>query len=217
MPADSRTALDAAISGTPEAPPEGSPGPKPYKFSLDEAYAIGETGVFRGTDVELIGGQFLVKEPPSSFHAGIVKRLLNQLNKIVGSAAIISAQDPVVLSRYDVPEPDIAILKPRDDFYTSKHPAPDDVYLVVEVSNTSLCYDQSTKAALYAAAGIETYWIVDINAKVVNVHEDPVDERYEDIHICERGDVLTLPVPDAAQLLVNDLFLETEPSAETES
>ncbi len=158
MPADSRTALDAATSGTPEAPPEGSPGPKPYKFSLEEAYAIRETGIFRGTNVELIGGQFLVKEPPSSFHAGMVNRVLNQLKEMVGSSAVVSAQNPVVLSQFDVPEPDIAMLKPRDDFYTSEHPSPDDVYLVVEVSNTSLRYDQSTKASLYAAAGIETYW-----------------------------------------------------------
>jgi Uma2 family endonuclease len=214
MPTDPRTAFDAATSRNPEAPPGEPPGPEPYKFSLEDAYAIGETGVFRGKRVELIGGQFLVREPPSSLHAGTVKRLLNRLRGIVGADVIISAQDPVVVSPYDVPEPDIAILKPRDDFYTSQHPEPEDVYLVIEVANTSLRYDQSTKASLYAAADIDTYWIVDVNAETICVHTDPGDETFENIEIYERGDTLTVPVPTAPSLPVSDLFPEPEQNAE---
>ena len=212
MPADPRTAFNAATSRNPEAPPEEPPRPELYKFSLEDAYAIGETGVFRGKRVELIGGQFFVKEPPSSFHAGIVRRMNRLFHQRLTSDVIIDVQNPVVLSAYDVPEPDLTVLALRDDDYASQHPTPDDVYLVVEVSNTSLRHDQSTKGPLYAAAGIDTYWIVYVNAETVCVHTDPGDERYEDIQIRERGDVLTLPVPDAAQLPVDDLFPGAKPS-----
>ena len=206
MTANSRTAFDAATSRNLDTPTGSSTEPRRYKFSLDEAYVIGETGIFRGKRVELIGGQFLVKEPPSSFHAGMVNRLLNRLTEMAGSRTIVSAQNPVVLSQFDVPEPDIAILKPRDDFYTSQHPEPEDVYLVVEVSNTSLRYDQSTKGSLYAAAGIGSYWIVDMNAEIVLVHEDPTPDGYDTVRTVERGATLTVPGPVNAAISVGDLF-----------
>ncbi len=212
MPADSRTALNAATSGTPEAPPEGSPGPEPYKFSLDEAYAIGETGIFRGTDVELIGGQFLIREPGLPPHSGMVNRLVEWFRERPDAAPILHVQNPLQVSTLDLPVPDVTLLRRRSDLYESSHPGPEDVLLVIEVANTSLRYDQSTKAPLYAAAGIETYWIVDVNAETVHVHTDPCNERYENVQVRERGDMLLLPVPDAAQLPVSDLFPDTKPN-----
>lgn len=206
MPTDSRTALDVATSGKSETPLNPSTNPEPYRFSLEEAYAIGETGIFRGKKVELIGGQFVVKEPPSSFHAAVVRRLNRLLHQRLTPGMIIDVQNPVVLSTYDVPEPDVTVLAPRDDDYASEHPAPEDVFLAVEVSNTSLRYDRSTKASLYAAAGIGAYWIMDINAKVVHVHHDPTPNGYETIRTAERDSILDVPGPVDAVIPVSELF-----------
>ena len=111
-----------------------------------------------------------------------------------------------MLSAYDVREPDLTFLALRDDDYVSQHPTTDDVYLVVEVADTSLRYDQSTNASLYVAEGIGSYWIVDINAEIIPVHEDPPPDGYGTVKTVDRGATLNLPGPASAAISVDDLF-----------
>ena len=129
--------------------------------------------------VELINGEILDMSPIGSLHAAVVSRLARDFIVAAGDAAIVRVQDPLRLDDFNEPEPDLAILSPREDFYASGHPGPRNTLLVVEVADTSLDYDMTTKASLYAAAGINEYWVLDLSSRSVAVLSDPRDGTYE--------------------------------------
>ena len=87
--------------------------------------------------------------------------------------------------------PDLALLKPRPDFYTAAHPSPEDVLLVVEVSDATVRYDSSVKASLYAEAGIPEYWLLDVNKDVLVVRVDPAAGEYRSVQILHRGEAVS--------------------------
>src|SRR5205823_1229767 len=103
------------------------------------------------------------------------------LPKQAGDAALVWPQGnsiglPISNSR---PEPDAILLKWRDDYYAAKRPTPEDVLLVIEVSDTTLKYDRSVKVALYAQAGIPEYWIANLRTNVIEVYTDPSEGAYQ--------------------------------------
>lgn len=118
--------------------------------------------------------------PIGKFHAACVKRL-NELFIIflVGRAATVSVQDPIRLNDFSEPQPDLALLKRRDDFYSSGHPTAEDVLLVVEVAESSVQYDGMIKIPLYARSGIPEVWLVDVARDPVEVYSRPVNGRYQ--------------------------------------
>ena len=118
--------------------------------------------------------------PIGSRHAACVKRLIKLLVREVGDSGIVGAQDPVLLPGNSEPEPDVMVLRPREDFYAGAHPAPGAVLLVIEVSDTSLEYDREVKLPLYARAGVPEVWIVDLINERVHTYSQPTDEFYED-------------------------------------
>lgn len=106
--------------------------------------------------------------------------LTRGLFRAVGEAAAVRTQLPVRLSRHSEPQPDVALLKAKPGGYRRAHPSPDDVLLLIEVSDTTLRYDLDDKARLYARHGIPEYWVVDLNANRVSRHRHPNRERYAD-------------------------------------
>lgn len=157
-------------------------------FTVDEYHRMGEAGILGEDDrVELIEGEIIEMVPTGSPHASRVKRL-NQLFVLrLGTRAIVQVQDPVVLSRFSEPEPDLAVLKPRADFYAERHPEPADVLLVVEVADTSRDFDRDVKAPLYARSGIRELWVVDVRALTVEVHRRPERGAYRELTTHRRG------------------------------
>lgn len=143
---------------------------------------MGETGIL-GEDarVELIEGEIVEMSPIGSAHAARVKRLNRLLVRRLGTRAIVQVQDPVVLNRFSELQPDLAVLKPRDDFYAAKHPESRDLLLVVEVADTSRAFDRTVKAPLYARAGVRELWVVDVIDAVVEVHSKPQRGAYREI------------------------------------
>jgi len=129
--------------------------------------------------VELINGEIFDMSPIGSLHAAVVSRLARDFIVAVGEAAIVRVQDPLRLDEFNEPEPDLAILTPRENFYASCHPGPRDTLLVVEVADTSLDHDMTTKAAVYAGAGIREYWVIDLSSRSVAILSDPHDGTYE--------------------------------------
>jgi len=95
-------------------------------------------------------------------HSTFNRRLIRELSKLVGDRATLQSQDPIVISTDSEPEPDIAILHNRDDDYLNAHPSPTDILLLIEISDSSLKYDQEVKLPLYAEAGISDYWIFNL-------------------------------------------------------
>ena len=134
-----------------------------WLFTVDDYQRMGETGILREDDrVELIEGEIVSMPPIGSPHGGGVKHLNRLLAQAVGERAIVAVQDPVVLRPRSEPQPDIALLRPRPDFYAHSHPEAADVLLLIEVADSTLHYDLHVKVPLYARQGIPEVWVVDI-------------------------------------------------------
>jgi Uma2 family endonuclease len=131
--------------------------------------------------VELIDGEIIDMPPPGSPHASTVHRLNRILVRAAGDAAMVLVQNPVRLSEYSEPQPDLALLKERKDFYSQRHPGPRDVFLVVEIADTSLRFDRDVKASLYATHGIPEMWLVDLRGRRLVRHRDPQQGAYAKI------------------------------------
>jgi len=166
-------------------------------LTVGDYHEMARTGTFREDDrVELIEGELVVMSPISSRHASCVKKLAHRLIRIAGRRAIIGVQDPVRLGDVSEPEPDIAILLFRDDFYRGRHPEPSDVALLVEVADTSLSLDRRVKLPLYARHGIPEVWIVDLTGNRIEVHRVPGPDGYADSLSHKAGDRLAVPLLD---------------------
>ena len=150
-----------------------------HPFSVQDYYRMAETGILRAdARVELIEGEIIDMPPIGSRHAGTVNQLSRILQKSVGERAIVQVQNPVRLSESSEPEPDISLLYPRADFYKSAHPASSDVLLIIEVAETTLAYDRSVKAPLYARSGIPEYWIIDLEHGQLERYREPHELTY---------------------------------------
>lgn len=135
---------------------------------------MGEICIF-GEDerVELIDGVIREMSPKGSKHTASVRRLTNLLPRLLHSRALVSIQDPIVLNDDTEPEPDIAMMKNRDDAYAEAHPRPEDVLFLIEVADTSLEYDREVKLPRYAATGIPEVWIVNLVESIIEVYREP--------------------------------------------
>lgn len=149
-------------------------------LTVSEYHKMAEVGILTKDDrVELINGEIITMSPIKSFHWGRVKRINAVLSKILKEFDIvISIQDPITISSISEPEPDIALLHYRNDFYTDKHPTSKDVYLIIEVSDTTLAYDKGAKKRLYAMAEVPEYWIVNLPAECIEMYKKPEGEDY---------------------------------------
>ncbi|WP_322801043.1 Uma2 family endonuclease [Thermoflexus sp.] len=171
------------------------------RFTVEEYHRLAEAGILREDErVELIEGAIREMPPISSAHAGAVNRLLDRLFSLQAKGqGIVSVQNPIRLGPYSEPQPDLALLRPRADFYASAHPGPSDVLLVIEVAESSADYDREHKLPLYGRAGIPEAWVVDLARGEVVVGRDPSPEGYRAIRIARRGEVLSpLAFPDLA-------------------
>ena len=130
--------------------------------------------------------------PIGSGHGGTVKKLNRLVQAAVGDRAVVSVQDPVRLSDTSEPQPDVMVLRPRDDMYTASHPSPAEVLLVIEVADTSLEFDRSVKVPLYARHGITEVWLVDLRNRLLTVHRKPKDGIYRDTRTTGAPGVLEL-------------------------
>ena len=137
--------------------------------------------------VELIRGEVITMSPIGPPHSAIVDRITRAMVRAAGDEAIVRVQSNVELSEYNEPEPDIVLMRPRDDFYYSALPAPADIFLIVEVSDSSIRYDRGLKAELYAETGIPEYWVVDVKNRRVFAYADPQGQEYRVVREFELG------------------------------
>lgn len=149
------------------------------RFTVADYQRMGEAGILGEDDrVELIEGEIFEMAPIGSPHGGRIKQLNQMLTRAIGERALVAVQDPIVLGERSEPEPDIAVLRPRADFYKDSHPEAPDVLLLIEVADTSLQTDRDIKVPLYARHGIPEVWIVDIGRRRVLRFADPVRGTY---------------------------------------
>jgi len=143
--------------------------------------------------------------PTGSKHAGYVNRLSKLFNRLL-IEEIVAVQNPVILDDFSEPEPDLAILKYREDFYTEAHPTPKDVLLLIEVSDSTLDTDRTIKAPLYAHAGIPEYWIVNIEAQQVEVYYAPQLGSYQQKNVFGINDEVKAQFNAQIGLKVKEVF-----------
>ncbi len=176
-------------------------------FTVADYYRMGEIGILSEDDhVELIKGDVLEMPPIDSPHSGKVNRITVLLTRLLGDKSIIAVQNPILISDDSSPQPDFAVLHPRADFYEDKHPTPTDVYLVIEVSDSTLRFDKIEKAMLYAQAGIPEYWILDVNNKLVIQHTQPSETGYQLIQQLTAGKTVASPTLPDLSLGVDQIF-----------
>lgn len=190
-----------AMASTPESLPHK------HRLNVGEYCRMAETGILApDARVELINGEIIDMAPLGSKHAACVKRLGKLLNLRLDGTAIVSVQDPLRLSEFSEPEPDVALLKLRDDFYASAHPGPQDTLLVIEVADSSLEYDRDVKLPLYAAHGIPEVWLVDLEGKHLSTYREPSGNKYRQIETPASLDALTPRLLPRLALDLSDLF-----------
>ena len=150
---------------------------------------MAETGVLKpDARVELLNGEITDMSPIGPFHGGVVNRLIRSFTRSSARRWLVSAQNPVRLDDYSEPEPDLMLLKPMPDDYISHHPRPEDVYLLVEVSDASLTIDREEKLPIYGRAGIAEVWIVNLVDLTVEVYREPHFTGYGSKTILRAGD-----------------------------
>jgi Uma2 family endonuclease len=162
-------------------------------FTVDEYYRMAEAGILTHEDrVELIDGEIIEMSPIGNRHLGCVNATNRIFNTMLRETAVISVQNPLRLSNYTEPEPDIVVLKPRSDCYRYKRPMADDALLVVEVADSTLSYDRNIKLPRYAASGIPEVWIENLEDDSLLVFRNPVDNGYQTFLTLHRGDSMSI-------------------------
>lgn len=181
--------------------------PRRHRYTRAEYYRMAEAGIFGEDDrVELIEGEIIDMAPTGSQHAGTLKFLARTLQRIAADRAIVSVQDPLHLDEFSEPEPDLALLQPRDDFYRAAHPQPQDVLLVIEVAESSLAYDRDVKLPLYARHGIPEAWLVDLDGRRLERYAQPQADGYAVHETLSDLASVPLPAPTGGPLDLRGLF-----------
>jgi Uma2 family endonuclease len=153
--------------------------PRRHRLTVADYYRMAEVGILdHEARVELIDGDIIDMPPIGSPHAATVSYLTEVLVRAAGDRANVRAQSPVRLSDFSEPQPDVALLRRRDDFYRERHPRADDVLLLIEISATSLRFDRETKLPLYARHGIAEFWLVDLQSPRLSRYRAPQHGSY---------------------------------------
>lgn len=162
-------------------------------FTVEDYHKMIASGVFTKYDrVELIRGEIVQMSPIGPVHAGRVDRINELFMFRLAGRVTVRVQNPVELDDTSEPQPDIALLRRRADFYESGHPHPSDVFLLVEVADSTVRKDREVKMQLYAEDNISEVWLVDINEQCLEVYREPSVNGYQSVQKLESGDTVSI-------------------------
>ena len=177
------------------------------RFTVDDYERMDRAGIFlTGGRVELIDGEIVTKMTAGPRHSASLDRAARAFMTKAGESAIVRVQGPVRLDLFNLPEPDLALLRPRADYYASNHPGPVDILLIVEVSDSSIDYDRDVKATLYARSDVPEYWLVDLNENALYCHSSPQRGVYRTVRQYQRGESLAPQLLPRCVVSTNDLI-----------
>jgi Uma2 family endonuclease len=150
------------------------------RWTVDEYHRMIAVGILTPRDrVELLDGHIIEMVPQEPPHASTTSSFGNDFVMLFAGKAWVRQQLPITIAPNSEPEPDIAVVKLDDRRYRDRHPTPADVYLLIEVADSSLMYDRDRKAAIYAKANIPEYWVIDVNQQQLLVFREPAGETYQ--------------------------------------
>lgn len=182
--------------------------PTRHRLSADDFLQMARSGILNEDDrIELIEGDLIDMAPIGSEHAGLVYWLSQRLTLLVGNAAIVGAQNPLYLDAHSQPQPDVQVLRAREDYYRKAHPRAEDVLLLIEIADTTARFDRTVKIPLYARHSVAEVWLVDVAQRSVEVYRDPQPETsaYRQMTVYHQGQLIPQQLP-MVQIAVEQLF-----------
>lgn len=181
--------------------------PTRHLIRVDEFEQMISRGIYGKSDrMELLNGEIIEMAPIGERHAAKVDRLTEKLVTSLAGHAVVRVQGPIRVNDISRPEPDVAVLRRRTDFYEGRLPGPDDVLLLIEVSDTSRRYDRETKLPLYADANIPVVWLVDLESNEVHVFSDPRKGEFANAASFDAGELPAVPELPQLRMQVADIF-----------
>jgi Uma2 family endonuclease len=179
----------------------------PRRFTAAEYYQMIDAGVFKDDErLELVDGEIVEMSPIGNPHATCVRRLNRLLNQLCGDRAIVDVQAPMIAGIRYVPQPDLALLRPKADYYASGTPTPPDCLLVIEVGDSSVEFDRQIKMPRYARGGVTELWLIDLPREVVVVYQDPLGDAYRHMQVFRRGEAIPVPAAEGALVPVESIL-----------
>ncbi|MBD1844287.1 Uma2 family endonuclease [Cyanobacteria bacterium FACHB-63] len=167
------------------------------KWTLDLYHQAVAAGVFEKVRVELLNGDLIEMSPEGVPHAGLSDSASRYLQRLLGDRAIVRVGHPITLANNSEPEPDLAIVEPLEDLYkTEHHPYPENIFWVIEFSNSSLQKDLEIKSRIYAEANLAEYWVVNLKTRELIVFRDSIDRQYRSQVSLTNGVMCPLSFPE---------------------
>ncbi|MFL6228712.1 MAG: Uma2 family endonuclease [Pyrinomonadaceae bacterium] len=178
-----------------------------YWVSADEYERMGAAGIFPpGARLELIEGDIYEMSPIGSPHAACVDALTFLFSEVAKRRFIVRVQNLIRLNDFSEPQPDVTLLRWREDFYRGAHPTPADVLLVVEVADATVVTDRTIKVPLYARARIAEVWVVNVPDERVEIYTEPLGDAYQSVAQFGRGERAQSPTVGGLSVSVDELF-----------
>ena len=183
------------------------------RLTIADYYHLLDVGIIpENHQIELIRGEIVEMSAKGSPHSVCTGLLCRQLDRMIGDQVAIRSQEPITLSNYSEPEPDVTIAKGKLEDYLEHHPSPDQVLMIIEVADSSLEYDRTFKLALYAEANIPHYWIANVKSKQMECHRNPYQDSngqfsYQSRQVILSNQSLSLPIFLKAELDLGNIFL----------
>ncbi|HLJ56788.1 MAG TPA: Uma2 family endonuclease [Chthonomonadaceae bacterium] len=162
-----------------------------------------------GERSELIDGEIISKMSQNAPHRIVLLLIANWLATVFGRLCVqeqLPLSIPGALGKYNEPEPDMAVTREPTTAYLASHPAPDDLILAVEVADSSLEFDRTTKAKLYARTGVREYWIADVNNRCIHVHRNPEGDGYREYLRVDLGSSVSIQQRPDAVIEIAEFF-----------
>jgi Uma2 family endonuclease len=178
------------------------------RFTVEEYYKLAEVGILAPDErVELLAGEIITMAAVGSWHAFCVDEFTEKLMPLaLAGRARVRTQNPIQLSEENHPQPDIAVVTRNE--YVDAHPLPEDVMLLIEVSDTTAGFDRRHKLPMYALHGIPEVWLGDINARRVEVHDEPMAAGYARVRVFDAGETLSPGAFPDLEIPVSDVMPE---------
>jgi Uma2 family endonuclease len=176
-----------------------------YKWTIDRYHQAVEVGIFDDQSVELLNGELINMPSEGVPHASLSSNAGDYLRELLGGRAKVREGHPVTLPNDSEPEPDLAIVEPDTTIYSLHHPYPENIFWLIEYSESSLQKDLGIKAQIYASANIGEYWVINLKTRGLVVFREPTNGEYQSQITFTRGMISPLSFPDI-QIEVNRLI-----------
>jgi len=176
-----------------------------HTFTVEQYYQMAEVGILditKGT--ELIEGEIVDMSPMGRLHAACIAKATRSLSRLLPDITDVRVQLPINLSNRSEPQPDLAIMNYREDYYASGHPQSSDILLLIEVSDSTLKYDREVKLPLYARSGIPEVWIVNLEAQILEVYRQPIENSYRVVQYYRQEELVKLLIQE--EIAVNQIL-----------